>query len=588
MFLFCGLSMLSLLVFALPTHAQSLGVSVTCDNGARFDNGVEIIINQMRSGFTYTATVIGLNGFDPVLAVLDTATGTGLCEDDVPAAASYQANLPTTGSVAGNNLSAQVRFNQSSAAAFADVSLVVGGLGNTSGEFLLFVEGMGVTAEDNAGDPFSIRLTPGVVAAGEPIHVYMLTRGQVDPLMSRIDADFNVVTDSSGSLIACDDAGDSNLCWGSSSNLSNSFVVTEQGRTSGSQYNAMLSLPVAGIQLDPNPDLNFFNLLFSSYQQQTTGQYILAFHVRTADTPVTASSGGATDPKGGDPIGSNTQQQQAAPQQPAQPRLPAGMSVTCDNGVTFDNGVEIRVIQMRSGFNYTATAIGLNGFDPVLAVLGSSGEGLCYDDVPEAARYEVNLPSTGRVAANNLSAQVVFNHNDPSGFQDISLVVGGFGNTTGEFVLMLEGMAVTEADVYGDPFRVFVTPGMVASRTPLTVYMISRENQLDPYMAVTDGGTTIVNDDTGAMMACDDAGNTSLCWGNSSSLNGTYVTTINGQLPGNQYDAMMSFDLSTLQLFPDPSQNFFNLIFSSYQASSLGQYVVAFHMGTSATFSPDA
>jgi hypothetical protein len=95
------LILLCALVLMTPVlaQAQSAGMSVTCDNGASFDNGVEVIVNQMRSGFTYTATAIGLNGFDPVLAVLDANTGQGLCSDDESSASRYSANLPTTGLV---------------------------------------------------------------------------------------------------------------------------------------------------------------------------------------------------------------------------------------------------------------------------------------------------------------------------------------------------------------------------------------------------------------------------------------------------------------------------------------------------------
>src|SRR5215212_967340 len=104
-------------------------------------------------------------------------------------------------------------------------------------------------------------------------------------------------------------------------------------------------------------------------------------------------------------------------------------SVTCNNGGSFDNGVEVQVVQMRTGFDYRATAIGLNGFDPVLAVLDASGEGLCDDDNPDASGYSANLPSTGAVPASNLSSQVTFSNNSGNAFEDISLVVGGYGNT---------------------------------------------------------------------------------------------------------------------------------------------------------------
>ncbi|MBL8119903.1 MAG: hypothetical protein JNJ78_20395, partial [Anaerolineae bacterium] len=59
-----------LLVVAFPVSAQKnkgsgSGIEVTCPDGTQIFNGVEVIIN-MRAGFTYTATAIGVNGYDPV------------------------------------------------------------------------------------------------------------------------------------------------------------------------------------------------------------------------------------------------------------------------------------------------------------------------------------------------------------------------------------------------------------------------------------------------------------------------------------------------------------------------------------------
>src|SRR5690349_3834904 len=113
LFLICA----AVLVMPVLTQAQGAGMSVTCNNGTSFDNGIEVQVNQMRSGFTYTATAIGLNGFDPVLAVLD-ANGNGLCSDDEAGAKNYSANLPTTGNVPASSLSSQVSFAQTSGNTF--------------------------------------------------------------------------------------------------------------------------------------------------------------------------------------------------------------------------------------------------------------------------------------------------------------------------------------------------------------------------------------------------------------------------------------------------------------------------------------
>jgi hypothetical protein len=553
--LLSALCLIVLLCLAVPAAAQNgNGLSVTCDNGVSFNNGVEIIVNQMRAGFTYTATAIGLNGFDPVLAVLD-ANGRGLCTDDDPTAAAYSAQLPTTGFVAPSPLASQIRFSQTSGQNMADVSLVVGGFGNTSGEFLLILEGMAVTDTDGAGDPFSVHLTPGVVASGIPVTAYMVSvTNALDPLMFLGDENLNII-EIDGEQVYCDDGGDTSRCWGTSSSMNGTFVSRTQGRQLGGfGLDSMLSLPtVSGME-----DL-FFNLVMTSYNQSSFGDYLIAFHIG-----VGAGQGGGNPQTQATPV----------PQQQQSVGGPSGLSVTCDNGVSFDNGVEIIVNQMRAGFTYTATAIGLNGFDPVLAVLDANGRGLCTDDDPTAAAYSAQLPTTGFVAPSQFASQIRFSQTSGQNMADVSLVVGGFGNVTGEFLLILEGMAVTNADGAGDPFSVHLTPGVVASGIPVTAYMVSVTNALDPLMFLGDENLNIIEID-GEQVYCDDGGDTSRCWGTSSSMNGTFVSRTQGrQLGGFGLDSMLS--LPTVSGMEDL---FFNLVMTSYNQSSFGDYLIAFHIG---------
>ncbi|MFN8527017.1 MAG: hypothetical protein U0670_00190 [Anaerolineae bacterium] len=574
---------LCLLAVMLPAAAQAQqsppGVTVTCDNGASITNGVEIVVNQMRSGFDYTATAIGLNGFDPVLAVLD-SSGNGLCNDDDATAAAYTFALPTTGNVANTVGSARVTFSQNSSSAFDDVSLVVGGFGDTTGEFVLILEGMAVTGNDGAGDPFSVRITPEMVASGVPLSVYMISlTNDLDPIMGRIDANGDIVNDSAGNPIVCDDGGDANRCWGQSASLANSGVITANGQVNGGQYDAMLSMDLTGLQLSADPDVNFYNFLMTSYNQSTTGQYLLAFHAATAPAGGTDTSGTFGDPNNQTVKGDDTNTSNNTQTNP-NTGVPSGTSVTCDNGASFDNGVEVRVIQMRTGFDYTATAIGLNGFDPILAVLGSDGNGLCSDDDATAAQYALSLPTTGDVAASNRSARVTFANNSSNDFEDIRLVVGGFGNSTGEFVLVVEGMGVTSADGAGDPFEVYVTPGMTLASTDMAVYMISRTNDLDPLMYAADENLAAITDGNNDPVVCDDAGNANTCYPPNTSLTNSFIQTANGRVNGGQYDSMLVAPTSGMQLDSDPANNFFRFVFTSYQQQTTGQYLLAFHITT--------
>jgi len=284
------------------------------------------------------------------------------------------------------------------------------------------------------------------------------------------------------------------------------------------------------------------------------------------EVDLVADAGGSAPASGGD-------NRSSAPAR--DPNQPLGFEVTCDDGRSFTNGVEVVVVQMRSGFTYTATAIGIDGFDPVLAVLDESGRGLCADDDFNAAQYGASLPTTGIVNPSPLSSQVNFANNSRSAFADISLVVGGFENSGGEFILVLEGMALTSADGAGDPFSVQVTPGMVDSGVPLTAYMIAVTGRFDPLMALIDGDYNFVEDPEYGFVACDDAGNTSLCYGESYSLVGSYVSrSSNRELPGGQLDAMLN-----LPLEPQYEGGYYNFLMRSPNMQTFGDYIVAFHMG---------
>lgn len=250
------------------------------------------------------------------------------------------------------------------------------------------------------------------------------------------------------------------------------------------------------------------------------------------------------------------------------------ISVECSDGTTFDNGVEVTVVQMRSGFTYSATVLGLNGFDPVLAVLDNSDQGLCTDDTVEIRDFEASLPTTGSVSGQELNAQITFD-NGGENFNDVRLVVGGYGNRAGEFLLLLEGMAVTDGDGMGDIFAVLISEPMIASGVDVTAYAISVTSELDPLLALITGDMEYIEDENGVLVACDDAGNGDLCWGTSEDLSNAFVPRSNGDLLGGfQYDAMLSLPLSESMV-----GKYFNYVVSSYQQSTSGDYIVAFHIG---------
>lgn len=573
------------------------GYSVTCDNGASFDNGVEIVVNQMRSGFNYTATAVGLNGFDPVLAVLDTNTRQGLCSDDESSARRYAANLPSTGNVPASNLSSQVTFSQGSGNTFADISLVVGGFGNASGEFLLILEGMAVTPGDGLGDIFSINITPGMVASGVPLSLYMLARGdgQVDTYINRIDGSGNTITDNAGNAITCDDAGNAGLCWGNSVNLSNSSVTINTGTLPGWQYDSMLSFDLSNFNLSTDREQNYLNFaMASSPSVNTQGQYLLVFHV--GQTDAVSNSGGVNNNDGGnnnsqnsggstggtESGGTNSNTNQQNNQQNNSSNSTVGMSVTCDDGTSFDNGVEVILYDLPTGVSYTVTAVGIDGFDPILAVLETeTGDGSCNDDSENAAGYGGNLPTSGDIQPSNLSSQVTFTP-PGSGIVNASLVVGGFNNNNGDFLLIVEGTSIDSGETaQGDAISVNLTPAMIQNGAGFAVYMITANgSNLNPYLVQTDSSLNPLTDSKGTAIACDDSG-TAPC--NSTPDLTDFAVYLDGNsLPGWDLDSMLEVPVRGITLDSQRTQNYMTFVANASPSSSnVGAYVLVFHVHAS-------
>jgi len=314
--------------------------------------------------------------------------------------------------------------------------------------------------------------------------------------------------------------------------------------------------------------------------------------VGLSDSAATTGPGGgpgsatsSNDGPGGGPGGNTTSSPTAVPPPPSNsssggyvaPDGPLGVDVTCPDGRQITNGIKVTVVQMRTGFDYTATAVGMNGFDPVLAVLDQRGRAaLCNDDERNAANYSADLPTTGYIPPNSTTSQVPF-RNTGSGFSDVSLVVGGFNEgEVGEFLLVLEGMAYTELDNVGDPFAIELTPGMIASGVDPTIYMVSVTDRLDPYISMIDTEYNMYVDEKGNQIwYCDDAGNSDYCYGDSTTMLGSYISRSANRpnLGGYGLDAMLTLPLESGDEFYTVHALMHSSGFQSY-----GNYLVAFHL----------
>jgi hypothetical protein len=259
----------------------------------------------------------------------------------------------------------------------------------------------------------------------------------------------------------------------------------------------------------------------------------------------------------------------------------AQYTFTCSDGTEFTNTVVLST-NIRPG-SYTVTAMGINGFDPVLAVWApDSQEAICNDDDATAATYFATLPTTGEVAPNNFNSRITFSNNTSS-FMNVEFYVGGLGGSTGEFLLVFEGMQYTTADGAGDPFAIGVDAPVILSGIPVAVYAIANTSTLDPKITLTDADNNPIVTDGGEEVSCDDAGNDAFCFGLAEvpegSLEGAVIGRGSNGIPGGQYDAALILDTTAFDPTVPQDQAFLNYTVGSYNNASTGPYTMIFHIG---------
>ncbi|MCL4879895.1 MAG: discoidin domain-containing protein [Anaerolineae bacterium] len=176
--------------------------------------------------------------------------------------------------------------------------------------------------------------------------------------------------------------------------------------------------------------------------------------------------------------------------------------ITCDTGEEIIGGVKFTFLNINPGFNYRVTAIGIDDFDPSLAVVTAPGEGRCNDDEVRAATSEVAVPGFGLLTATNRTAQVTVNTPRAG---NVDVIVGGYQGATGQFAMVIEGLAInprTELDGF------LISVPSVVQDQEIGVYMVSRYTNLDSYMMLWTGEglqQDPINFDTvTAILDCDD------------------------------------------------------------------------------------
>jgi hypothetical protein len=258
------------------------------------------------------------------------------------------------------------------------------------------------------------------------------------------------------------------------------------------------------------------------------------------------------------------------------------ITLDCDTGEILYGGLQFGFISINPGFSYTVTVFGIDDFDPVLAVETEFRVGSCNDDERDAAGSFAVVPGEGNLFANTNTAQVRFSM--PRAGSPV-VTVGSFDGQGGQFAMVIEGLAIqpnTELDGF-----VIRVPEPLADET-LSVYMISRYADLDPFLQIAAGEgledsftsqgefipDSIDYENAFFIASCDDAGSSN-CEEDTPALPGGGIDIANGRtyITGH-------FDAG-IQLVPETTDPLL-YVFGSSERRSRGEYAILI-IGTAPT-----
>lgn len=254
-------------------------------------------------------------------------------------------------------------------------------------------------------------------------------------------------------------------------------------------------------------------------------------------------------------------------QQAAAPAAQNPFTITCETGEEIVVSARITLLNVNPEFGYRISAVGINSFDPIAAIITEPGVGRCNDNTEGLAGSQLAVPGIGFVEANALSSQFVA-RTPSNGFADIEIVVGGLAGSTGEFALVIEGLRINPE---GESDQLLVSVPESATSEALGVFMIGRPDELNPFMRVFDGtgaeaGEGLVDlEGLTPLATCDDAG-TSDCFA-TPTLNGGGVALSSGT-------TYVADGLDTGLIYTPRTSSPLLYAFSSSQGESGGDYVV--------------
>ncbi len=247
----------------------------------------------------------------------------------------------------------------------------------------------------------------------------------------------------------------------------------------------------------------------------------------------------------------------------------AQVDVNCESSIgIIENGTEINLQNLAPEGFYTVTALGMAEFDTIMATFLDGELDGCADDDVFVSDYKASLP-IGEIPSSERNAQWDFQT-----VNSARLVIGSFGDTAGEFVVVLEGGILSNTNAQGTIISLPLTAQLIDSGVPITAFIFSQTENFRPTLSLVDTEGNTLTDESDNPITCTQASNPESCWGDSTSLTDATYTLFDGESRnGGEFDVSLSVPLASA--FLGEAINF--RIHSAN--NTVGEYVLMLHIG---------
>lgn len=261
------------------TITNGVNVTLDCGDGRIYTNTVEIQLFEVPANQLYHITILGLDGFSPVLGIYSYQSNQTSCVEEHPDIGSIAVDLPTTGIIKADRYRSTMNIQHQNPSGFATYSILVGSPEGETGEFVVMVDGASLNIGRNLTDIYSVALTPSLVYGDVPISVYMMgVNPETDSVIYLADPEtYDVFLLYDTDPVICDDAGFDG-CFGTPASLVDANVTLNTDKVNFRPTDSLLTIPLADLTID-STDLFYFNFGATSYIDSPEGTYRIFFHL---------------------------------------------------------------------------------------------------------------------------------------------------------------------------------------------------------------------------------------------------------------------------------------------------------------------